>query len=247
MNVLFVICDDLNDWVLHPKDHPQVKTPHIDRLRERSVSFTNAHAAVPVCGPSRKCLFSGLYPQTIDSFDFAAWKSVSALKECVPLPLHFRHNGYDVFGTSRTPIKFCERITILHHAAHRSENNEQPTGYLRHYYDVCRMAKTPVKDGASADLRLLEAVVAFKDKFYYRGWAEYTLAKPGTMRLSLPCSEPGGALTGKGAIPQVGRASFLPKQRSRTHLVGFFGANHSQFESPEAQPNIEATKHPTFS
>lgn len=52
MNVLFVICDDLNDWVLHPKDHPQVKTPHIDRLLKRSESFTNAHAAVPVCGPS---------------------------------------------------------------------------------------------------------------------------------------------------------------------------------------------------
>ena len=55
MNVLFVICDDLNDWVLHPKDHPQVKTPRTDRLRDQSVSFTNAHAAVPVCGPSRKC------------------------------------------------------------------------------------------------------------------------------------------------------------------------------------------------
>jgi arylsulfatase A-like enzyme len=101
MNVLFIICDDLNDWVLHPADHPQVKTPHIDRLRERSVSFTTAHAAVPVCGPSRKCLFSGLYPQTIDSFDFAAWKSVPALGSCVPLPLHFRNNGYGVYGAGK--------------------------------------------------------------------------------------------------------------------------------------------------
>ena len=101
MNVLFVICDDLNDWVLHPEDHPQVKTPHIDRLREQSVSFTNTHAAVPVCGPSRKCIFSGLYPQTIDSFDFAAWKSVPALHNCVPLPLHFRNNGYGVFGAGK--------------------------------------------------------------------------------------------------------------------------------------------------
>lgn len=101
INVLFVICDDLNDWVLHPMDHPQVKTPHIDRLREQSVSFTNAHAAVPVCGPSRKCLFSGLYPQTIDSFDFAAWKDVPALQSCVPLQLHFRNNGYSVFGVGK--------------------------------------------------------------------------------------------------------------------------------------------------
>lgn len=30
MNVLFIICDDLNDWVLHPADHPQVKIPNED-------------------------------------------------------------------------------------------------------------------------------------------------------------------------------------------------------------------------
>jgi len=63
-NVLFIICDDLNDWVLHPTGHPNVKTPNMDRLRNRSINFSNAHVVVPVCGPSRKCLFSGLYPQT---------------------------------------------------------------------------------------------------------------------------------------------------------------------------------------
>lgn len=65
-NVLLIICDDLNDWALHPPGHPVAKTPNIDRLRERCVSFSNAHVVVPVCGPSRKCLFSGLYPQTIN-------------------------------------------------------------------------------------------------------------------------------------------------------------------------------------
>ena len=81
---------------------------------------------------------------------------------------------------------FWEKITILHHEAHRPENNAQPPGYSRHYYDSCRMAMTPVKDGAVADLALLEAVVAFKNKFYHRGWARYDLAKPGTMRLTPP-------------------------------------------------------------
>ena len=81
---------------------------------------------------------------------------------------------------------FWEKITILHHEAHRPENSEQPPGYSRHYYDVFRMAATPVKDRAFADLGLLEAVVAFKDRFYHRGWARYDLAKPGTMRLLLP-------------------------------------------------------------
>ena len=100
-NVLFIICDDLNDWALHPPGHPEAKTPNMDRLRDRSVSFSNAHVAVPVCGPSRKCLFSGLYPQTINDYGFAAWKDTKGLQGCVPLPLHFRNNGYDTYGTGK--------------------------------------------------------------------------------------------------------------------------------------------------
>ena len=101
MNVLFVISDDLNDWVLHPPEHPQVKTPNIDRLRERSVTFTNAHANVPVCSPSRKCLFSGLYPWTTHEYDFCDWEKSPGLQHCTPLPLHFRNHGYAVFGTGK--------------------------------------------------------------------------------------------------------------------------------------------------
>jgi len=99
--VLLIICDDLNDWALHPPGHPKAKTPNMDRLRRKSVSFSNAHVVVPVCGPSRKCLFSGLYPQTLNDYGFARWKSVPALRRCVPLPLHFRNSGYRTYGTGK--------------------------------------------------------------------------------------------------------------------------------------------------
>jgi len=81
---------------------------------------------------------------------------------------------------------FWEKITILHHEAHRPAGNEQPPGYSRHYYDVYRIAQTPIKGRALADLDLLRAVVTFKDKFYHRGWARYDLATPGTMKLVPP-------------------------------------------------------------
>lgn len=99
----------------------------------------------------------------------------------------------DAFGQAECTVRaikvertFWEKITILHHEAHRPEDSKQPTGYSRHYYDTCVMARTTVKDRAIADLDLLESVVAFKDKFYHRGWARYDLAKPGTMRLAPP-------------------------------------------------------------
>jgi arylsulfatase A-like enzyme len=100
-NVLFIICDDLNDWVLHPPNHPKAKVPNIDRLSRKGVVFANAHTTVPVCGPSRLCLMSGMYPQSIDNYGFNSWEGVSSLQDCVPLPLHFRNNGYNVFGTGK--------------------------------------------------------------------------------------------------------------------------------------------------
>ena len=78
---------------------------------------------------------------------------------------------------------FWDKATILHHEAHRPEGNKQPSRYSRHYYDLARMAKSPVKSRALADPALLASVVAFKQRFYPRGWAKYDLAKPGTMVL----------------------------------------------------------------
>lgn len=78
---------------------------------------------------------------------------------------------------------FWEKATILHHEAHRPEGNQQPSRYSRHYYDLARMATSEVKDSALADLDLLVNVVEFKKRFYPRGWAQYDLAKPGSLRL----------------------------------------------------------------
>lgn len=83
----------------------------------------------------------------------------------------------------RAERTFWEKATILHHEAHRPEGSPQPLRYSRHYYDLAMMANSPVKDSALADLGLLEDVVAFKQRFYPRGWARYDQATPGTFRL----------------------------------------------------------------
>lgn len=78
---------------------------------------------------------------------------------------------------------FWEKATILHHETHRPAGNPQPPRYSRHYYDLARMAVSPIRQTALADTELLTKVVAFKQRFYPRGWARYDLAKPGTLRL----------------------------------------------------------------
>ncbi|MBI4757071.1 MAG: nucleotidyl transferase AbiEii/AbiGii toxin family protein [Betaproteobacteria bacterium] len=44
----------------------------------------------------------------------------------------------------RAERTFCEKATILHHEAYRSEGN--PLRDSRHYHDLARMADAPVKD-----------------------------------------------------------------------------------------------------
>ena len=78
---------------------------------------------------------------------------------------------------------FWEKATILHHEAHRPVGSPQPSRYSRHYYDLAKLAQTEIKDKALQDLELLERVVAFKQKFYPRGWARYDLARPATLKL----------------------------------------------------------------
>ncbi len=96
----------------------------------------------------------------------------------------------DLFGQRECAVKvikaertFWEKATILHHEAHRPKGNAQPPRYSRHYYDLAKMAQSPVREKALADPGLLASVVAFKQRFYPRGWARYDLAKPGTLVL----------------------------------------------------------------
>ncbi len=105
---------------------------------------------------------------------------VSYAADCFPDVFTEPNCLVHVIAAERT---FWEKVTILHHEAHRPADSRQPPGLSRHYYDVARMSLQDVKDRALADLTMLERVVAFKMKFYPRGWARYDLAKPGTLRL----------------------------------------------------------------
>jgi len=58
-NVLLIMADDLRDFGgAFKKD--VVKTPNLDRLRERGTTFERAYVQYPVCNPSRSSMMTGL-------------------------------------------------------------------------------------------------------------------------------------------------------------------------------------------
>lgn len=62
-NIVLIIADDMQACFGKFKSN-RAKTPHLDRLANEGLSFTNAYCQFPVCGASRASFMSGLYPQT---------------------------------------------------------------------------------------------------------------------------------------------------------------------------------------
>jgi iduronate 2-sulfatase len=100
-NVLFILCDDLNDYVGALGGHPQVKTPNLDRLFASGVSFTQAHSNIPICAPSRASLFTGLHAHTSRNFGVDNWDENAVLKNNRTMMDHFREQGYQTLGTGK--------------------------------------------------------------------------------------------------------------------------------------------------
>ncbi len=94
-NVLFISIDDLNDWLGCYGGHPQVKTPHIDALATRGVTFTNAHCQAPICNPSRVSMLLGKLPSTTGMYFLAPnFRDVDGTKNEETIFQTFRKSGY---------------------------------------------------------------------------------------------------------------------------------------------------------
>ena len=104
-NVLLIMVDDLNDNIGVLGGHPQSITPHLDRLAQSGVLFTNAHCNAPMCGPSRASMLTGVYPHHSNNYFQSPWHNFDVLKNTRTIMEQFMLKGYDVLGTGK----------ILHH------------------------------------------------------------------------------------------------------------------------------------
>ena len=61
-NFVILLCDQLGLDAISGHGCPDVRTPNIDRLIERGVTFLESHSTNPVCSPARSSLFTGRMP-----------------------------------------------------------------------------------------------------------------------------------------------------------------------------------------
>ena len=134
-NILYITIDDLNDWVGCLEGHPQVQTPHIDRLAKRGMLFTNAHCVVPACSGTRAANWTGLLPMRN-----GVYGNGQRLEKTMPnaplLPLDLQAQGYYTMGTGK----------LLHGKSERMLMESGPT------YDKWAPIRDDEKDITQAEL-----------------------------------------------------------------------------------------------
>ncbi|MEM1443066.1 MAG: sulfatase-like hydrolase/transferase [Verrucomicrobiota bacterium] len=89
-NIVFILSDD-QAWSDYGfMGHPEIRTPHLDKLADRSVVFERGYVASPLCRPSLASMATGLFPfqHGVTGNDVDGSKSRAALDVPVKKQFH---------------------------------------------------------------------------------------------------------------------------------------------------------------
>lgn len=100
-NVVLIMADDLGWKDLHCYGNEQVDTPHLDRLAQQGLLFTDAYSAAPVCTPTRAALMTGESPARLNITNHAGGH-----------PENFRKPGTDLITPTWLRHLPLERVTL---------------------------------------------------------------------------------------------------------------------------------------
>ena len=125
-NIIFIITDQQRYDTIAGLGFDFVKTPHLDRLIQEGVAFSDCHVTAASCAPARASLFKGYYPHTTGILKNAdTWRRswIELLNES---GYHCTNIGKMHSWPFETPLGFHERYVV--------ENKDR---YLegRYYFD----------------------------------------------------------------------------------------------------------------
>ncbi len=96
-NFLVIMSDQHSPDAIGASGHPAVKTPALDSLENRGVTFTSAYCNYPMCTPSRASFMTGLLAS-----DHGVWELGSSLRSDIPTWAHaLRGAGYQTSISGR--------------------------------------------------------------------------------------------------------------------------------------------------
>ncbi|MEM9587633.1 MAG: sulfatase-like hydrolase/transferase [Planctomycetota bacterium] len=134
-DVLFLVVDDLNDWISLLDPESPIQTPNLQRLANRGTLFTRAYCVSPACNPSRVATLTGLRPSTTGVYgNRSDWRA--AMPNRPTIFERFKGEGYDVFGAGK----------IFHHHLNGAFHDERS---FDEFQPMSPQLYPPIKLGAT--------------------------------------------------------------------------------------------------
>ena len=158
-NVLFLVVDDLNTWLLGDADRyaGKVVAPHIRGLADSGVLFGRTYAASPVCCPSRTAMLSGVSPWKSGVYhNGLKAKASSALQNATFLPGLFKKAGYYTAAFGKVSHGWGPRSAWDDFVPHRRDPRPPnhpltPVGRGEQDWGVTHLAEDEMRDTMYAD------------------------------------------------------------------------------------------------
>lgn len=128
--MLFILSDQHNAKVLGVKNHPDVKTPNLDKLAAEGVRFENAITQNPICTPSRVSWISGQYCHNHGYYGLSGPKP----KGLPTIFGHFKAAGYKTaaFGKIHCPKHWVEEDCDVFHETAGTSFDGRSTEYAQY-------------------------------------------------------------------------------------------------------------------
>ena len=136
LNVLVLMSDEQRWDTLGCNDNPAARTPHLDRLAERSTVFDGCYTPFPLCCPSRTSMWTGLMPR--QHHVLGNWRAVRPDLREGGLGRAFREAGYHTIynGKWHVPGSTPQRMGFAECSAIPAVLHGQDRGrYIQPYRD----------------------------------------------------------------------------------------------------------------
>lgn len=111
-HIILIITDQQRYDTIAALGFDYMDTPHLDRMVNEGVTFTNCHITAPSCAPSRASLFTGYYPHTTGIYKNADRWTRAWVEDLAESGYYCVNVGKMHTYPYHTPLGFHERYVV---------------------------------------------------------------------------------------------------------------------------------------